>query len=72
MVRVMTMMIMFVGGDSGGIGEGCNGDCGGGGGSHVNKAEPVTTEDYSQETILVSNKFPLSIHLIIKERPGTQ
>ena len=28
-----------VGGDSGGIGEGCNGDRGGGGGGHVNKAD---------------------------------
>ena len=81
-------------GDSGGIGEGCNGDCG-----HVNKGddkgrngahrsensegngiavelnsdhELVTTEDYSEETALVSNKFPLSVHLIIKERSGTQ
>ena len=87
-------------GDSGCIGEGCNGDLGGGGGGgHVNKGddkgrsgthrsensdgngvaleldsdhEHVITEDYSQETLFVSNTYPLSVHLIIKERSGTQ
>ena len=34
--------------------------------------ERVATEDYSEETVLVSSTFPLSVHLIIKERPGTQ
>lgn len=89
---------VFVG-DSGGIGDSCNGDRGGVGGSHVNKGddkgrngdhrsenrdgdgtavkrdsdhELVATEDYSEETVLVSNTFPLSVHLINKERSGTQ
>ena len=34
--------------------------------------ELVATEDYSLETVLVSNTFPLSVHPIIKERSGTQ
>ena len=37
-----------------------------------NDHELVATENYSEETVLVSNTFPLSVHLIIKERSGTQ
>ena len=32
----------------------------------------VATEDYPEETVLVSNVFPLSVHLINEERSGTQ
>ena len=34
--------------------------------------ELAATEDYSEETVLVSNTFPLSVHLIIKLWSGTQ
>ena len=34
--------------------------------------ELVATEDYSEETILVSDTFLLSVYFINKERSGTQ